>query len=254
MRSPQFTNFFSDDLSMDVTGFRTRANDLGPQSFDQANIVMLQDGGCGSTCAVFAEMMKAQGHVQQIVMGGTPKTGPMQGVAGSKGAQVLSFLQVQDEAVKAYNYLSNYQETLNDTEIGKLVFANRPLLRSAYGAEGDAASRVNLRDNIRKGDDTNTPLEFVYEAADCKLFYTADMIQDPRVVWKAAVDARWNNGKGCVDGSTGDKSSISGGVKLPDESSNGGGGGNGKKSAGAINGANVALTAAVVVAGIFFGL
>jgi hypothetical protein len=49
-------NYFSDDLNLDVTGYRTRANDLNKnQPFKSENIVLLQDGGCGSTCAVFSE-------------------------------------------------------------------------------------------------------------------------------------------------------------------------------------------------------
>ncbi|OCL10729.1 hypothetical protein AOQ84DRAFT_438147 [Glonium stellatum] len=210
-----FSNFFSDDFDMDVSGYRTRANLLGSQPFKAENIVILQDGSCGSTCAVFSELMKAQGKVQQIVIGGTPKTGPMQGIGGSKGAQVWDFTRVYKEASAAYNFLGDYQAELNNTELGQLVFAQRPLMRSAYSPSGEALSRINLRDNIREGDNSNTPLEFVYEAADCKLFYTANMINDVTLVWKSTIDARWNNNKGCVDGSTGDKSSVSGGVKLP---------------------------------------
>ncbi|OCK81559.1 hypothetical protein K432DRAFT_434049 [Lepidopterella palustris CBS 459.81] len=237
-----FTNFFSDDFDMDISGYRTRANLLSPQPFPASNIVMLQDGACGSTCAVFAELMKAQGNVSQVVIGGTPKTGPMQGVGGSKGAQVYSFDLVHKEALDAYNFLADYQDQLNGTELGDLVFAQRPLMRSSYSANGQARSAINLRDNIREGDTTNTPLEFVYEAADCKLFYTAGMVNDVSLVWKAAVDSEWS-GKGCVDGSTGDKSSISGGVKLP---------GAGKTSG--TRGLSVRDSAAAVVVAWFIGI
>ncbi|KAF2492964.1 peptidase S41 family protein, partial [Lophium mytilinum] len=206
-----FNNFFSDDLTLDVSGYRTRANKLGPQPFQPENIVILQDGGCGSTCAIFAELMKAQGHVQQVVIGGQPKTGAMQGVAGSKGAQVLNFLEVFKQASSAYKFLTDDQDKINGTELGALVQAQRPLMRAGYSADGSPFAAVNLRDNIREGDNSNTPLEFVYEAADCKLFYTPDLFGDVTEVWKAAVDARWSNGKGCVEGSTSDKSSISGG-------------------------------------------
>jgi hypothetical protein len=159
--------------------------------------------------------MKAQGRVQQVVIGGQPKTGPMQGVAGSKGAQVLNFLEVFREASNAYDFLASDQERLNGTELGALVMAQRPLYRAGYSADGAPFAAINLRDNIRQGDNTNTPLEFVYEAADCKLFYTEAQFGDVTEVWKATVDARWSNSKGCVEKSTGDKSSISGGLALP---------------------------------------
>ncbi|KAF2688720.1 hypothetical protein K458DRAFT_475396 [Lentithecium fluviatile CBS 122367] len=208
-------NFFSDDLSIDVTGYRTRADKLDTnQPFEADNIVLLQDGGCGSTCAVFAEFMKMQGGVQQVVVGGKPETGPMQGVAGSKGSQVYSFTQVYNQAALAWDQLPDYQEQLNETEVGALVYANRPLMRSAYQSNGQTSSGINLRDNIRMNDTTVTPLEFVYEAADCRIFYTADMYRDVTNVWMKTADARWGDSNSvCIEGSTGHESSISGGFK-----------------------------------------
>lgn len=207
-------NFFSDDLTIDVTGYRTRANKLNKQQpFEADNIVLLQDGGCGSTCAVFSEFMKSQGNVQQVVVGGKPETGPMQGVSGSKGSQVYSWSQVYKEVALVYNNLPDQQEQLNQTDVGKMMFATRPFYRTAYQANGNAASVINLRDNIREGDDSATPLEFVYEAADCRVFYTSDMVRDTTMTWKKAVDARWGDAsKTCVKDSTKDGSSISGGA------------------------------------------
>jgi len=237
-------NFFSDDLSLDVTGFRTRANKLNKnQPFKSSNIVLLQDGGCGSTCAVFSEFMKNQGGVNQIVFGGVPRTGPMQGVSGSKGSQVYTWSQVYGEAERAFiNLPQANQIALNNTDLGKLVYTTRPLARTAYGSSGSSASVINLRDNIREGDKSATPLNFVYEAADCRLFYTADMIRDPTAVWKKTVDANWGDmGKLCVEGSTGHKSAAEGKAVLK-----GGDVTAGKKSSATRFGGS--LAAAVVVA------
>ncbi|KAF2729874.1 hypothetical protein EJ04DRAFT_446327 [Polyplosphaeria fusca] len=236
-------NFFSDDLSLDVTGYRTRANKLpSKQYFDKDNMVLLQDGACGSTCAVFSEFMKDQGGVQQVVVGGKPETGAMQPVAGSKGSQVYTFTQVVQEAARAYINLPENEAELNQTDLGALVFAERPLLRSAYQASGMTSSVINLRDNIRKNDDSVTPLEFVYEAADCRLFYTGDMVRDVTNVWKKTVDARWGDAKKtCVEGSTRDKSSLSGGAATSE---------NGKKSAAPRMDASASLMAgAAAIAG-----
>ena len=143
-------NFFSDDLTIDVSGYRTRADKLDKnQPFEADNIVMLQDGGCGSTCAVFAEFMKSQGGVQQVVLGGKPEKGAMQGVSGSKGSQVYTYTQVYNQAAMAWDKLPDFQEELNKTELGSLVFSERPLMRSAYSAIGQTLSSINLRDNIR---------------------------------------------------------------------------------------------------------
>jgi len=59
--------------------------DISPQWFAAEDIVMLYDGTCGSTCALFSQFMKSQGGVRSIAVGGRPQQGPMQGVAGRKG-------------------------------------------------------------------------------------------------------------------------------------------------------------------------
>ena len=86
--------------------------------------------------------------------------------------------------------------------------------RSAYGADGRPAGGINLRDNLRLNDTSKTPLEFIYEAADCRMFYTAPMINDVTMVWKGVVDRMFREDErktACVQGSTGDPSSVSGG-------------------------------------------
>lgn len=240
-------NFFSDDLTLDVTGYRTRATKLNQdQPFEAKNIVLLQDGGCGSTCAIFTEFMKTQGKVQQIVVGGKPQTGTMQGVGGSKGSQVISWTEVYRQASVAYDFLSKKQKDINSTDIGKLYDATRPLMRSAYDQQASALSRINLRDNMRMGDTSGVPLEFIYEAADCRFFYTNDMYRDVTNVWKKTVDAHFGDkGKHCVEGSTGDKTSISGGFQVAAS-------GNTKKGAAANVGVSgVMVGAMVAVLGVF---
>ena len=51
----------------------------------------LYDGLCGSTCAIFSELMTELAHVKTVAARGRPFAGPMQGVGGSKGQQVLEF-------------------------------------------------------------------------------------------------------------------------------------------------------------------
>lgn len=41
----------------------------------------------------------------------------------------------------------------------------------------NSAGSVNSQNAIRKGDQSVTPLRFVYEAADCRFFYTAEMLE-----------------------------------------------------------------------------
>ena len=75
---------------------------------------------------------------------------------------------------------------------------------------GDGNSRIQIQDQLRKGDETHTPLQFVYEAADCRIFYTRETLLHPEALWKAAWTANADRTK-CVEGSTMQASSISGG-------------------------------------------
>ena len=55
------------------------------QPFAAENIILLYDGICHSTCAIFSELMKTQVGTRSITVGGRPQYGPMQGVGGTKG-------------------------------------------------------------------------------------------------------------------------------------------------------------------------
>jgi Peptidase family S41 len=57
MNDPLMTNGFS------VSGYLKKQN-IAPPVFDASNIVLLYDGACGSTCAIFSELMKTQGGVR----------------------------------------------------------------------------------------------------------------------------------------------------------------------------------------------
>ncbi|KAF3040604.1 hypothetical protein E8E11_000248 [Didymella keratinophila] len=181
------------------------------QPFMAENIVIVQDGLCGSTCAIFAELMREQGKVQTIAIGGRPMTGPMQGVGRSKGSQVLNFavlLSAANDTVNINAALESGRTFDSSTAVGRLLMADQVVTRVARGdASAPLLGSVNSLNNLREGDETNTPLEFVYVAADCKLFYTRETWSDPRAMWKRVVDVQWRGGK-CVDGSTGDSTAI----------------------------------------------
>lgn len=186
-----------------ISGYENLTNIVPKQTFSSDNIVLLQDGACASTCSVFAEFMKTQGLVKSVAIGGRSQYGPMQGDGGVKGANVYTndyLLQIMQEAFtkdadrqKQRQLASKYQ-----TEVTAMYYATT---RAYFGSQGHAA-RVNIRNNIRKGDTTLTPLQFVYEAANCRLFYTPAMILDQTLVWSATSKAQWAGGVGCVKNST----------------------------------------------------
>lgn len=100
----------------------------------------------------------------------------------------------------------------NDTFLGDI---------SLYPANRSTAANFNFLNNIRRGDTSVTPLQFVYEAADCRFFYTAEMLSNVSTIWTRVANMAfgtslsaqqdWTNNPYCVRGSTGHRSSVSGG-------------------------------------------
>ncbi|KAF1950303.1 hypothetical protein CC80DRAFT_598320 [Byssothecium circinans] len=202
-----------------VIGFLNNTNETStPQPFKAQDMVMLHDGMCSSTCSIVSELLKNQGGVRTIAVGGQPEFKPMQGVSGIKGAQNFAWDDVQVRSQIIYLLGSPEQQAeWNKTDLGKTAFATQMFKRSAHTANGPAGG-INLRDNLRMNDASKTPLEFIYEAADCRMFYTAPMIGDVTMVWKCVADRMFSSANGvngtrarCVTGSEGDPSSVSGG-------------------------------------------
>src|SRR5690242_16013887 len=75
-------------IGITVTGYNDRADFTTPP-FRAEDIVILSDGICASTCAIFLELMVQQSGVRTIAVGGRPQSGPMVPVGGTKGTLVL---------------------------------------------------------------------------------------------------------------------------------------------------------------------
>ncbi len=71
--------------------------------------------------------MREQGKVQTVVMGGRPQNGPMQGVGGTKGTQVLPFDVIYNYAAvtlgvaKALNGAQVAQMLNETTAVGRII-------------------------------------------------------------------------------------------------------------------------------------
>ncbi|MCJ1265630.1 hypothetical protein MMC22_005510 [Lobaria immixta] len=211
-----FRNNYTDPLWVNVaqliiTGTGNRTDFAQP--FAAENIVILSDGNCASTCATFSEYMKTQIGVPTIVAGGRPQYGPMQGVGGTKGGEVVPFELLASSITRAYLQAPpDLQGQLNETSI--LEASYYPLNRSTY-------SRFNFLNRIRQGDTSVTPLQFVYEAADCRFFYTAEMHANVSTIWTRVASMAfgksltpqqdWSRNPYCVRSSTNHPSSVSGG-------------------------------------------
>lgn len=69
-----------------------------------------------------------------------------------------------------------------------------------YALNRSTGTSINVRDNIlRYHLDDGLPAQFVYEATDCRLFYTPLSIVDPAEQWRLAAEAAWGDGA-CVAG------------------------------------------------------
>ena len=176
-------------------------------------LFQLTRSSCASTCTTFSEHLKNLAKVQSITVGGRPQIGPAQGVGGVKGAQLfpltsfLNWVQIFNSSAD-----SNY-----DLAKGT-VFENFTDL--AYQrADPNSPGGVNGRNSFRIGDETSTPLQYVYEASDCRLWWTHEMLYDPTFLWQRVAELAFRNRTGtkfvdspfCIQDSTTHGTSISGG-------------------------------------------
>lgn len=195
-----YTEIMRWDLSDNLTTTNTTyglgvAIPLSPGAsppFAAENIVMLYDGVCASTCTLASEMLRQAG-VQSVALGGRPTAGPIQGVGGVKGAQVLDWSNVLD-----YNQWALARATANDTLTDAQAAALGRYTSLAVNRSSSAA--VNARDQVlRPNVADGLPAQFVVEPTDCRLYWTLPMVSDVTAVWKAVADAAWN-GAACAYG------------------------------------------------------
>lgn len=131
--------------------------------------------------------MRTLAGVKSVAFGGLPKEGPIQGIGGVKGSQVLSGLNILQYAEIAY---------LNATESQRAILTRL----SSLPIQRSTAMALNVRDSILPSNvNDGTPAQFIRENSDCRLYYTEQMIVDITAVWKAAADSAFN-GKKCAFG------------------------------------------------------
>ncbi|KAL5386598.1 hypothetical protein DPSP01_003966 [Paraphaeosphaeria sporulosa] len=150
------------------------------------DIVLLTDGYCASTCSIFAELMTQQGHVKTIALGGRSNANKIQAVGGVKGANIYQWGYIQQYAAQAIHFNETFQ-----TSALKQYTSGEALSRS-YG------NGINVRDAVRLGDDSGIALQFKYEEADCRLYFTPEMTVSVAAIWKAAADAQWSDPSKCI--------------------------------------------------------
>ncbi|WEW56965.1 hypothetical protein PRK78_002424 [Emydomyces testavorans] len=183
-----------------VSGYGNRSN-IAPQAFKTENMVLVTDGICASTCAIFADLLNRNG-IKSIATGGHPRAAPMQAVGGVKGTQVLSFKELWSEADLVFSKYSTPEEQhkLENTRLGMMVRRGKYVLGRLL--DGGTGGRVNYRNAVWPSDPNRVPRQFVYEPADCRMWLTKDALVDVKRWWGTVAGSWWGNKSGCVPGST----------------------------------------------------
>ncbi|KAJ8112940.1 hypothetical protein OPT61_g4819 [Boeremia exigua] len=170
------------------------------QPFAAEDIVVVTDGYCASTCTIFSELMRQRAGVKYISLGGRPREGITQAIGGVKGTNNLPWTYIQALVQYTFTNLTSADEAakLNSTELGD-YWSDVVFDRLAIGS----SVNINFRDGIRDGDESYTPLQFVYEPSDCRILYTKQMTVDATAIWKAVADSTWGGKSHCVAGDLG---------------------------------------------------
>lgn len=138
--------------------------------------------------------MQYQAGVRTVVMGGLPRTGPMQAASGTRGAFPYTGDQLDKDFADA-NAMSN---GTTSEELPQL---------DATGARDTgmyiSSASFNLRDQVRTADVEAQPLQFKYIAADCRLYYTLENVLNLTQLWSDVARAAWTDSSLCVTNSTG---------------------------------------------------
>jgi hypothetical protein len=149
-----------------------------------ADIIILSDGLCSSACALFMELMRHEANVKTVVVGGRPDYTPMQAPSGTRGAASYDIERMDYDITAALS-------------IGDSVAEQFPTEREH--AFFIAGASVNLRDQILRNDNSKTPLQFKFERADCRIFYTPDTWYNFTNLWNYAAKAAWKNSTLCIE-------------------------------------------------------
>ncbi|KAF2218099.1 hypothetical protein CERZMDRAFT_30950 [Cercospora zeae-maydis SCOH1-5] len=161
-------------------------------SFKAQDTVMLTNGRCSSTCALFAQQLSRHG-VGSVTFGGRPRHGSMQAVRGNKGAQYWSIATIGRYIALAHELAINAtrtQHTAEDEDLLAKLETLMPPLPGDFPLRFDlkGQSGINFRNSYDEDDD-QTPRQFKYQAAHCRRFFTLENIFQPESIWIDAAEA-----------------------------------------------------------------
>ena len=183
---------------INITGYGPLANVSQVAPFKAENILILTDGYCASTCTIFSELMTKQAGVKTMALGGRSNKNPIQAIGGVKGVNNYQFAYIQQLAGLATSLAVGDDKANLDSSVLTTDYTSDLVFNRAASAPG-----VNVRDGLALNDTSGVALQFIYEEADCRLYYTPEMSVDATAVWKAAADAQWGSSGNCVGSGNG---------------------------------------------------
>jgi len=171
--------------------------------FSPENIMLLNNGECSSSCAIFTTIMTIHHGIRSVAIGGRPLTAPMQSIG-----------QVNGGPGQSAALWSNYARGLNLSTLpsGTRFFneSNPPMrvLSWIFPGDGMALNWANIyplkeEEGTPEWERGTVPVQFRYKAANCRLFYTWDGVKKMSSLWGMVRDVAWGGGR-CVKGSTTD--------------------------------------------------
>jgi len=204
LSNPLITSSIRWGVGIDMTGYGSRSN-FTEDPFKAEDLIILSDGICASTCALFTELMVQQANVKTLAVGGLPHLGPMQPVGGTKGSMLLrsdSIILVTDMVVSSFARGSEENEW-------------RDFLPSNFSI-GIVNAGVNFQDNIRKGlEEDGIPTQFLNDTASCRIWYEPKMYLNVSALWEKTAQVAFGRDGGmdeeaCLAGSVTSKEAQTG--------------------------------------------
>ncbi|KAK5651826.1 hypothetical protein OQA88_11595 [Cercophora sp. LCS_1] len=178
-------------LQNTVWGY-THVHPWDTNPYKPEDIIVLLDGECGSSCAIFTSSL-VHGHgVKTVAVGGRPIEAPMQGIGQVKGGAILLLPMFGLDYDGMLEHLTS-----------KFLHEEEPPVKTSAVIVNEA--------NMYPVGKSQIPMQFAYEAANCKLFYKWDDLASIQGLWDRVADVTWGKGK-CVKGSTTEKDDRMGGV------------------------------------------
>jgi len=130
-----------------------------------------------------------------MFLGGRSNSNKAQAIGGVKGVNNYAFSFIRSDAITAvYQAPAELQAKLNESSL--IEYKSTLAITRSY------TTGINVRDGLRQNDTSGNALQFIYEDADCRLYYTPEMTVDATAMWRAAADAQWKDPSKCIGGNT----------------------------------------------------